>query len=87
MIEHDAGYLPLLKATCWCSAGYNVVIRDINQKQCDEALQYISENVASFATKATTGRSSGTVSTTLDLEDALQGAWILGKQEYVQLYC
>ncbi|CAC9890409.1 unnamed protein product [Aureobasidium pullulans] len=76
MIEHDAGYLPLLKATCWCSAGYNVVIRDINQKQCDEALQYISENVAAFATKATTGRSSGTVSATLDLEDALQGAWI-----------
>ncbi|THY33664.1 3-hydroxyacyl-CoA dehydrogenase [Aureobasidium pullulans] len=57
--------------------GYNVVIRDINQKQCDEALQYISENVAGFATKATTGRSSGTVSTTLDLEDALQGAWIV----------
>ncbi|THZ22006.1 3-hydroxyacyl-CoA dehydrogenase [Aureobasidium pullulans] len=56
--------------------GYNVVIRDINQKQCDEALQYISENVAAFATKATTGRSSGTVSATLDLEDALQGAWI-----------
>lgn len=77
MIEHDAGYLPLLKATCWCSAGYNVVIRDINQKQCDEALQYISENVAVFATKATTGRSSGTVSATLDLEDALQGAWII----------
>ena len=77
MIEHDAGYLPLLKATCWCSAGYNVVIRDINQKQCDEALQYISENVAAFAIKATTGRSSGTVSTTLDLEDALQGAWIV----------
>ncbi|THZ50749.1 3-hydroxyacyl-CoA dehydrogenase [Aureobasidium pullulans] len=61
MIEHDAGYLPLLKATCWCSTGYNVVIRDINQKQCDEALQYISENVAAFAIKATTGRSSGTI--------------------------
>ncbi|THX15519.1 3-hydroxyacyl-CoA dehydrogenase [Aureobasidium pullulans] len=41
------------------------------------ALQYISENVASFATKATTGRSPGTASTTLDLEDALQGAWIV----------
>ncbi|THW20069.1 3-hydroxyacyl-CoA dehydrogenase [Aureobasidium pullulans] len=63
--------------TCWCSAGYNVVIRDINQKQCDEALQYISENVAAFATKATTGRSHGTVSATLDLEDALQEAWIV----------
>ncbi|THZ56968.1 3-hydroxyacyl-CoA dehydrogenase [Aureobasidium pullulans] len=64
-------------ATCWCSAGYNVVIRDITQKQCDEALQYISENVAAFATKATTGRSPGTISATLDLEDALQGAWIV----------
>ncbi|KEQ84069.1 3-hydroxyacyl-CoA dehydrogenase [Aureobasidium pullulans EXF-150] len=57
--------------------GYNVVIRDITQKQCDEALQYISENVAAFATKATTGRSPGTISATLDLEDALQGAWIV----------
>ncbi|TIA59649.1 3-hydroxyacyl-CoA dehydrogenase [Aureobasidium pullulans] len=57
--------------------GYNVVIRDITQKQCDEALQYISENVAAFAIKATTGRSSGTVSATLDLEYALQGAWIV----------
>ncbi|THY21788.1 3-hydroxyacyl-CoA dehydrogenase [Aureobasidium pullulans] len=64
-------------ATCWCSAGYKVVIRDINQKQCDEALQYINENVATFATKATTGKSPGTVSATLDLEDALQGAWIV----------
>jgi 3-hydroxyacyl-CoA dehydrogenase len=40
-------------------------------------LQYISENVAAFATKATTGRSSGTVCATLDLEDALQWAWIV----------
>ncbi|KAH0363591.1 3-hydroxyacyl-CoA dehydrogenase, partial [Aureobasidium melanogenum] len=64
-------------ATCWCSAGYNVIIRDTNQAQCDAALQYIGENVTDFATKATTGRSPGKASVTLDLEVAIQDAWIV----------
>ena len=66
-----------MTATCWCSAGYTVIIRDTNQPQCDAALQYIKENVAAFATKATTGRSPGKASATLDLEAAIQNAWIV----------
>ncbi|KAG9584304.1 3-hydroxyacyl-CoA dehydrogenase, partial [Aureobasidium melanogenum] len=57
--------------------GYNVIIRDTNQSQCDAALQYIKDNVAAFATKATTGRSPGKASATLDLEVAMQNAWIV----------
>lgn len=64
-------------ATCWCSAGYNAVIRDTNQAQYDAALQYIKDNVTTFATKATTGRSRGKASATLDLEVAIQDAWIV----------
>lgn len=66
-----------MTATCWCSAGYNVIIRDTNQSQCNDALQYIKENVASFATKASTGRSPGKASATLDLEVAIQDAWMV----------
>ncbi|KAK6000289.1 hypothetical protein QM012_003921 [Aureobasidium pullulans] len=64
-------------ATCWCSAGYSVIIRDTNQSQCDDALQYIKDNVFSFATRATTGRSPPKASATLDLEVAIQNAWIV----------
>ncbi|KAG9950896.1 3-hydroxyacyl-CoA dehydrogenase, partial [Aureobasidium melanogenum] len=57
--------------------GYNAVIRDTNQAQYDAALQYIKDNVTTFATKATTGRSRGKASATLDLEVAIQDAWIV----------
>ncbi|KEQ63466.1 uncharacterized protein M437DRAFT_74720 [Aureobasidium melanogenum CBS 110374] len=57
--------------------GYNAVIRDTNQAQCDAALQYIKDNVTTFATKATTYRSPGKASATLDLEVAIKDAWIV----------
>ncbi|CAD0083892.1 unnamed protein product [Aureobasidium vineae] len=44
---------------------------------CDDALQYIKENVTAFATRVTTGRSPGTASATLNLEAAVQDAWIV----------
>jgi hypothetical protein len=62
-------------ACCWASAGYNIRIRDPNEQQRNDAVEYFNANVASYA--EATGKTPGKVAVFEDLESAVQDAWLV----------
>ncbi|THW46325.1 putative 3-hydroxyacyl-CoA dehydrogenase [Aureobasidium pullulans] len=62
-------------ACCWASAGYNIRIRDPSEQQRNDAVEYFNANVASYA--EATGKTPGKVAVFVDVESAVQDAWLV----------
>ncbi|ORY59524.1 uncharacterized protein BCR38DRAFT_350767 [Pseudomassariella vexata] len=63
-------------ACIWASGGYNVRIREPDQKQHQPCLDYIGDNAAKYPA-AEGGKRTGKVSIFQDLADAVQEAWLV----------
>ncbi|THX79170.1 putative 3-hydroxyacyl-CoA dehydrogenase [Aureobasidium pullulans] len=70
-----SGVLGRRIACCWASAGYNIRIRDPSEQQRSDAVEYFNANVASYA--EATGKTPGKVAVFVDLESAVQDAWLV----------
>jgi 3-hydroxyacyl-CoA dehydrogenase len=59
----------------WASGGYNVLIYDPNMDQCNQAKEYITQNVQAYAQK--TNKTPGNFETTSSLAQAVENAWLV----------
>lgn len=65
----------IITACCWASAGYTVHVRDPSEVQRSDALDYIAQNVASYA--LATGVRPGFAKAFEDLKPAVERAWLV----------
>ncbi|PLN78666.1 hypothetical protein BDW42DRAFT_187214 [Aspergillus taichungensis] len=70
-----AGVLGRRIACVWASAGYNVQVRDPSSEQRTDCVDYVKQNVASYAEQ--TGAEPGEVAVFEDLAQAVNSAWLV----------
>ncbi|PKY00359.1 hypothetical protein P168DRAFT_244397 [Aspergillus campestris IBT 28561] len=70
-----AGVLGRRVACIWASAGYNVQVRDPSSEQRTDCVNYVKQNVASYAEH--TGAEPGEITVFEDLAQAVNSAWLV----------
>jgi 3-hydroxyacyl-CoA dehydrogenase len=62
-------------AACFVAAGHQVRIRDPSAKSCDDAVQYIKDNISAFTTLS--GREAGSYYAVEDFPEAVKDCWLV----------
>lgn len=64
-------------AATWASGGYNVNIRDPDEKQRKDAIQYWKDNAALYPKLLGTNKQQATVQAFAGLEETIKSAWLV----------
>lgn len=70
-----AGVLGRRVACVWVAGGYDVIMRDPNEQQRIDGVEYVKENAASYG--KSTGKNLGKIDATADMKKAVSEAWLV----------